>query len=90
MTTTRARGEVEFSGSIDSITPPSLTVAGQNVLTDSSTRIEAEDERISLGDLKVGQTVEVKGVAQSNGRILARRIKVENEDEGEDEDDDGD
>jgi len=83
-------GEVEFSGKIDSITPPSLTVAGRAVLTDSSTRIEAEDERISLGDLKVGQTVEVKGVAQSNARILARRIKVENEDEGEDEEDDED
>ena len=80
-------GEVEFTGRVQSITPPSLTVAGRTVWTDASTRIKRDDRTIALTDLRVGDLVEVEGRRQADGSILARKIKVE---DGEDEDNDGD
>ncbi len=66
-------GGVEFTGNIDSLTGtlPNLTlmVAGNTVTTDSSTDI--------IGTLAVGKLVQVKGTAQSDGSILAVRLKVE-------------
>lgn len=74
-------GEAELKGRIESISPTSLQVAGKTVRTDASTRIERDDRRIALTDLRVGERVEVKGVRQSDGSILARRIEVEDDDD---------
>ena len=66
-------GDVEFTGNIESLTGtlPNLTlmIAGNTVTTDSSTDI--------IGTLAVGKLVQVKGSAQSDGSILAVRLKVE-------------
>lgn len=72
--------EIEFKGVIQSITPPTLMVAGRKVVTNGSTEIRLKDKRGSLTDLKVGQKVEVKGTLQSGGSVLARKIKVEDDD----------
>jgi hypothetical protein len=74
--------ETEFKGTIQSIAPPSLVVAGRQVTTNGSTRILDDRGRaITLGDLRVGQTVEVEGRTQSGGVVLASKIKVEDEDD---------
>lgn len=73
--------EAELEGLIESISPPDLRVAGRTVRTDASTKIERDDKRISLADLRVGERVEVKGVRQADGSILARKIEVEDDDD---------
>lgn len=70
--------DVEFRGSIESITPPSLHVAGRLVDTNASTRILRGDTAIALSDLRVGELVEVEG-SSANGAVLASKIKVEDE-----------
>ncbi len=69
--------EVELEGTIQSINPGgSLVVAGRSVLTDGQTRIRGDqDKPLTLADLKTGQKVEVKGVAQGTA-VLARTIDV--------------
>jgi len=76
-------GEVEFKGAIQSINPGAgtLVVAGRNVFTNGQTRIRGDHDRpLTLAELKVGQKVEVKGVAQANG-VLAEKIEVEDGDD---------
>ena len=77
------RDEMEIEGTITSITPPNrLEVAGKTVVVDSSTRFEGEhDARLTFADLKVGDRVEVEGVAQADGTFLAREIEHEHEEE---------
>ena len=66
-------GEVEFTGTIDGMSGISptlmLTVSTHLVKTDAQTNI--------IGNLAVGVMVQVKGTPQSDGSILASRIKVE-------------
>lgn len=69
--------EVEFLGIVQSITPPSLTVSGVNVLTDANTEIERDDHKISLTDLQVGEIVQVEGVLLPDGTVLAHEIKAD-------------
>ncbi|HJS58763.1 MAG TPA: DUF5666 domain-containing protein [Vicinamibacteria bacterium] len=86
--------ETQFTGTIESIGASSLIVSGRTVVVDSSTEIKDGGNTTTLAALVVGTTVEVEGVPQSDGSILARKIRVENNggggDDGEDEDDDGD
>lgn len=77
-----ARAEVEAEGAITAITAPDrLEVAGKTVLVDSSTRFGEHDRPMSFTDLKVGDRVEVEGVAQPDGSILAREIQREDAEE---------
>lgn len=69
--------EFELEGLVESVTPPSLRVSGRLVLTDTATRIERDDRRIALGDLKVGERVEVEGTRRADGSLLARKIEVD-------------
>lgn len=69
--------EVEFESVIQSVTPPTLTVADKTVLTDSATRIRRGDRTVLLSDLQVGERVEVKGKRLADGSILATRVEVE-------------
>ena len=78
--------EVDFKGTIESITAPNLMVSGRKVVTNGSTRIRSDDKTITLGDLKAGEKVEVEGTTQTDGSVLASKIKVE--DGGDDEHDD--
>ncbi len=68
--------EVEFTGTIGAIASPTLVVSGRTVVTDEHTEIERGDAKITLADLHVGDTVEVKGTLQSDGSVLAREIEV--------------
>jgi hypothetical protein len=72
---TPSPGETEtgLKGRIESITPPSLRVAGRTVLTNSSTKIKRDGQSIALTDLQVGQTVEVEGNVQPDGRRPRRQ-----------------
>ncbi len=75
--------EVEFKGSIQSINlgAGTLVVAGRTVVTDSHTQIEGQhDVLITLKDLKMGDFVEVEGTARTDGKVLAKKIKLEEED----------
>lgn len=72
-------GEVEFKGKVESISPPDLKVFGVPVRTVDSTRIERNGRRISLGELKVGETVEVEGTLLAGGTVLASEIDVEDD-----------
>lgn len=90
-------GEVEFEDLIESVTPPSLVVAGRTVLTDSNTEFKGKIE--SVADLNVGDLVEVEGIESTTGTVLAHEIKrveeagdddddVDDDEDDEDEDDD--
>ena len=66
--------EVEFKGTISDLTgtnPYTMTVANHTVKTDAQTEIS--------GTLVNGALVEVKGALQSDGSVLASRIKVEDQ-----------
>jgi ribosomal protein L35AE/L33A len=78
--------EVEFKGTVQSVNPPDLRVAGRTVHTNGNTKIVRKDQRIGLSDVKVGATVEVEGARQADGSVLAKKIKVEDGEEGEEED----
>jgi len=69
--------DVQFTGSISSVSP--LTVAGRAVSTDGSTMyLGRKNEALSASDvLKVGNRVEVEGHTQSDGSVLAKKIKLE-------------
>ncbi len=76
--------EIEFRGTVDSIVAPKIWVNGRTVVTDSATRItRGEDARITLADLKTGDTVKVEGAAQPDSTVLAHRIEVGSEGEGD-------
>jgi len=80
----QGENEVDFQGTIQSITPPTLMVSGRMVVTNGSTRIRSGDKTIALTDLKPGEKVEVEGTKQADGSVLASKIKVEDEHEGDD------
>lgn len=81
--------EVEFTGVVESITPPSLVVAGRLVLTDANTDFKGKGSIHALEDLSVGDTVEVEAVLNADGSLLAREIKRK-ETAGDDDDDSDD
>lgn len=74
--------EVEFRGTVDSISGTDLTVSGRLVHTDGSTRIKQHGGSVPFGALQTGQSVEVEGHAQPDGSVLARKISIE--DDGDD------
>ena len=81
--------EVELRGVIDSVTPPTLTVGGRVVVTDSTTEFDADehDSRFTLADLHAGDTVKVEGTLQPDSSVLAREIEVRHGEAGEQEND---
>jgi hypothetical protein len=74
-----AAAEVEFTGVISALDPAnrSLVVAGRRVLTNGSTLIRRRGDPVGFDALRVGQRVEVKGIAQPDGAVLASRITIE-------------
>ncbi len=62
---------IEFTGIVEAILPNGYRVSGQTVIVTTTTRVE--------GSITVGTLVEVKGVLQADGSVLARRIHVEEE-----------
>jgi hypothetical protein len=67
--------KVEFKGAIQTIVKPDrLIVDGRTVVVDRKTHIDVAGKKASFSDLKVGQTVEVKGELQRDRSVLARFI----------------
>ncbi len=67
--------QVEFKGTVEEILPNGYRIAGITVVVTATTRIE--------GSIAVGTFVEVKGIPQPDGTVLALRIHVEDEDRQE-------
>lgn len=68
-----AGGEIEFKGTVEGILPNGYRVSGRTVVVTTTTQID--------GPITVGMWVEVKGILQPNGTVLALRIHIEDEDE---------
>lgn len=80
-----ADSSVELEGTIQSIDTVNMEVeiAGQVVVIDASTIMIDELLNISeltINDLRLGDAVEVKGLALANGKILATKFKREEND----------
>ncbi len=74
------QNEVELHGAIDSLGTGSVIVLGMEFLVDANTLIlDHANNPISFSDLTVGLFVEVKARIQTNGELLATRIKVEDD-----------
>ncbi|GAB4323756.1 MAG: hypothetical protein Kow0059_19130 [Candidatus Sumerlaeia bacterium] len=72
---------VRFHGVIQhvNLTSGTLVVAGRIVITGNATIILDENEQpIGLGDLQVGDFVEVEGIVLRNGAVFAKKIHKEN------------
>lgn len=84
--------EVQFSGVVDAVAPPSMVVDGRSVLTDSNTKFTGKGHIDSVADFDVGDVVEVEALQSTTGALLAREIKrLETaSDDDQDDDDDGD
>jgi hypothetical protein len=80
--------EVEVSGTIASVDSGTqtfvLTTDSGDVTidTDSNTVIQQDGNAKTFADLAAGLTVEVKGIVQGDGSILAETIKIESGDSG--------
>lgn len=70
--------EIEFTAQIENITGDLIQVGGMNFKTDENTLILDNNRlQISFSDLQVGMFVEIKGYIQTDGSILAVKIKIE-------------
>jgi hypothetical protein len=67
-------GEFDFTGYIDALDAHGLTVSGKRFTVDTDTVIRRGDATISLGDLQVGEQVEVEALPQPDAPPLAKRI----------------
>ncbi|MFQ5649301.1 MAG: DUF5666 domain-containing protein [bacterium] len=77
------KDEVELTATIESIGPDSLVLAGITFFVDATTQVLDNNTPIPFSTLQVGELVEVKGILQADGRLLATRIKVEDRIEDE-------
>ena len=82
--------EVEFTGTIESITGNVLVISGRTVIVTSSTVIKKDGVRIRVDQLLIGDRVEVEGVRLADGTILAAELEVRDEEDEDDNDDDQD
>jgi hypothetical protein len=64
--------EIEFKGPVSNLSP--LVIAGYTIVTNEAT--------ITKGTLAVGQSVEVEGLLQADGSVLAKKIEVDDESAG--------
>jgi hypothetical protein len=65
-----------IGGSIPNLT---LVVAGVTVRTSASTDVQRRGDKQDLSTIKLGQTLHVIGVRQSNGSIDARQIQIKDD-----------
>lgn len=77
--------EAELTGAIASISGTDLVVSGQTVHTDAQTSFRVGGAEAGLAQLRPGQQVEVEGIQQADGSILAREIKTEDAEGGLDD-----
>jgi hypothetical protein len=86
-TRTPRPAEVEVEGTIAGITAPSFVLMTRSgpvtIQTGPGTVFRSRGNIVSFADLKVGQQVEVEGVRQNDGSILAGKVQIEDENEQE-------
>lgn len=74
--------EVELRAKVDSVGASSLVVGGRTVRVDGSTLLlDRNNAPIPLSSFKAGDFVEAEGYPQSDGSLLAKKVKLEDEDE---------
>ncbi len=89
-------GLIELKGLLQSINLAAneLQLQGQTIVINSATLMVDESNQgrssLRLTDLSVGDTLEVDGVIQSNGKIIAIKLEREEPDDDDDDDDDDD
>jgi hypothetical protein len=70
--------QVELKGSVQSVGTNQLMVDGQTVMVNASTFIQGDEgKKLTLADLKVGDSVEVQAVKQTDGTLLAVKIELD-------------
>jgi hypothetical protein len=86
-TRTPRPAEVEVEGTIAGITAPSFVLMTRSgpvtIQTGPNTVFRSRGNIVGFADLKVGQQVEVEGVRQNDGSILAAKVQIEDENEQE-------
>ena len=71
-------GAVELRAKVDSVGGSSLVVGGRTVRVDASTRLLGRNnETIALSAFKAGDFVEARAIAQTDGSLLAKKVKLE-------------
>jgi len=80
--------EAEIKGAIESVGDGTFVVGGVTVVVTADTRFDEFDGQL----LAAGQRVEVHGVLQNDGSVLATRVELEDDDDADADvdDDDGD
>jgi len=70
--------EIEFTATIDTIFNDTVVVGGIAFITDANTVILDNNRLpITFADLQIGMLVEIRGLRQADGSVLATNIKVE-------------
>jgi hypothetical protein len=69
--------QVEFKGTIQSISGGDLKVSGRLVHTNGATQVKRKGDAVPFSALAAGQRVEVEGTQQSDGSVLAKKIGIE-------------
>ena len=70
--------EIEFTATIDTIFNDTVVVGGIAFITDANTVILDNNRLpITFADLQIGMLVEIRGIRQADGSVLATNIKVE-------------
>ena len=74
--------EVVLRAKVDSVSSSSLVVGGRTVRVDGSTRLlDRNNMPMSLSAFKAGDFVEAEGYPQTDGSLLAKKVKLEDEDD---------
>ena len=74
----RGQDEVEFTGRIEALTEDQVSVSGITFFVNNNTIVlDLLSNSIVLSDLNVNDRVEIKGLIQTDGSILAMQIKLE-------------
>ncbi|RMH66453.1 MAG: T9SS C-terminal target domain-containing protein, partial [Calditrichaeota bacterium] len=72
------RKEVQLTATVDSIGVAFMVVGGQAFVTDAQTEVfDLNGQPMSYDSLRVSDLVEIKGVYQNDGQLLATEIKLE-------------
>jgi hypothetical protein len=68
--------EISLRGTLSGIGSSSITIAGKTIAVTAQTIIEQDGHALTLADLKMGETVAVTAMVQSDGSATASRIEV--------------
>jgi hypothetical protein len=74
---TKPTHDMKFSGTIESVGPSRIVVAGRAVEDHGSTKCSRGDDRIAFGDLRVGEKVTVWGTLQPSGVVRAYEVAAD-------------